>query len=315
MQAVFILSLVTMIMAIMGSMIAGGTSGASQLTADRITETRTLFTDISKVILNDITRQHLHANPQGITDPAEYIRNMPAVKQLASGRYADPAADAWGNPIQGRIFTTYENLQTSSAIRVVVPVTGFAFVSGGPDGIIQTNLPTVTQLSQIIGITAPQGSDDIVLNFHNRGAQEEQFAVMRASLSRIGSAAVGELKARLSILRQERLEEYQRLIAAGQAADASMLDITMDPCTAEVPCFLPLDNTDTGIANRRRLGIDGEFDSLQRTVDGGRMEVVAVQPATLADPMVLRLRNSDSPTTWGNPRNSFNYQIEVIAIE
>ncbi len=312
MQAIFFLSLISMIMAIMASMIAGGSSGASQLTADRVVETREFFKGMSKVVLSDITHEYLNANPQGYTDIGDYIRNYQQLRQLAPGRYENPATDAWGRPLEGRIFTVYESLQSSGNIRVVVPVTAIAFVSAGPDGEFQTVLPTVTMLSQVIGMQPPAGSDDIVLTFHNRRAQEEQFAAMQASLRRIATASVKELQTRVSDYRQQKLKEYQDQVTGGVVADIDNIDITNDPAA---PRFLPLTNTAQGLANRRALGIDGEFATLERKINGGSMEVTSSAPALLSEPLTLRLVNGSTPTSWGNPRNSFNYQIEVTAIE
>ncbi len=312
MQAVFFITLITTVIAIMSAIISGGSSNSAQLKASYIAETRDYFEAMAKVVLNDITRQNMHANPKDYTDVAEYVRNMPQLKQLSPGRTEDAASDAWGRPLQGRIYTVYETLQASGGINVTVPVTAMAFVSAGPDGVMQTTLPTVTQLNQVTGISAPAGSDDIVLTFHNRRAQEDLFASTQASLRRIGSAAVKELQGRLADHRQKRLKVYQQDISAGKPVNIDMLDVTQD---VDAPRFLKLDDSEQGLANRRSLGVDGDFNTLERTVNGGRMEVIAAAPASLAAPLVLRIRNTGSPTPWGKPANSFNYQIEVTAIQ
>ncbi|RYG61564.1 MAG: hypothetical protein EON60_03040 [Alphaproteobacteria bacterium] len=288
----------------MGSIIAGISSSSAKLNADFKVETQTYLEAVRTVVTTDITPEFMHANPNNLATLAAYLRGMPQLKQLASARTGDAATDAWGRELRGAIFTANEALQAN----VFAPVTGIALVSAGPDGVFQTTVPTVTQLSQVTGIAAPSGSDDIVVTFNNRRAQEDVFASMQAALRRIGTAAVKELQGRLATHREKQLVAYQKAITEGKSPDISMLDVSKDPTA---PTFKKLDSTTAGLANRSALGIDGDFDMLQRTVKGGSMEVVATAPATAADPLILKLQNTKKATPW----SKVTYQLEVTALD
>ncbi|RYG61746.1 MAG: hypothetical protein EON60_02370 [Alphaproteobacteria bacterium] len=288
----------------MGSIIAGMSSSSAKLNADFKVETQTYLEAVRTVVTSDITPEFMHANPSNYTTLATYLRGMPQLKQLASSRTGDAATDAWGRQLRGAIFTANEALQAN----VFAPVTGIAMVSAGPDGVFQTTVPNVTQLSQITGISAPSSSDDIVITFNNRRAQEDVFASMQAAMRRIGTAAVKELQGRLSAHREKQLAAYQKAITEGKSPDINMLDVSKD---STAPTFKKLDSTTAGLANRRALGVDGDFDVLQRTVRGGSMEVVATAPATAADPLILKLQNTKKATPW----SKVTYQLEVTALD
>ncbi|PZP39993.1 MAG: hypothetical protein DI585_02255 [Pseudomonas fluorescens] len=318
MQAIFILSLFSMMLTVVASIISSGTSNTSLLTKERIAETNAFFQSVENVVLNDITIENMHGNPMGYATPAEYIRNESRLSSLSNGRLADPALDAWGRPIAGVIFTEYLSLTNSSDPdnRVMVPVTGIVMVSGGPDGVIQTNIPAVTSLVALQGIVVPSNAagapanDDIIYTFDNRTIQQNYLATLKSHMERIGTAALKEYQARVSSYRQVKLDAYKANIAAGRDVPAPDLTLAGD---ANAPRMMALANTTAGIENRRALGVDEDFNEIQRILPrNGRMVVTAPQPASAVDPLIITINNdSANPTPWGRPSNSLNYVVRV----
>lgn len=304
MPAIFFITLLTAIMGIMGAIISGMSSSSAQLKANYIAETRTYFDSVRQVVLSDITPQNMHANIAGGTDIVAYLRATPQIQQLASGRTGDAATDAWGRTLKGYIVTENQALQAN----VIAPVTAIALVSAGPDGVFQTKITAATTINQVTSLAVPAGSDDILISFTNRGAQEQILAGMEAAMRRIGSAAVKELQGRLAAHREKQLASYQKQIKDGGSPNISMLDVSLD---TTAPKFIALNNTKNGIANRRALGIDNDFDTLQRVLPNkGSLQVIATAPTTSKAPLVLQLQNATKPSPWP----TVNYQIRVTAL-
>lgn len=318
MQTIFIISIFSLIMTVISGIISMGTSNTAQLTEQRVVETKQFFQSIAKVALNDITMEYMHGNPNGSTTPEAYISNLSEVKRLSSGRLTNPALDAWGQTIQGAIITEYQSLTTStdSNNKVVVPVTGYLLVSGGPDRIIQTVIPPITNVGQIYSVVVPTNAtgvpqnDDIIYSFDNRNIQQQILASIKARLNRIGTAALKELQVRISSYRQAKLTAYQAQVAAGQEGNLNLLDLSTD---ASAPRFLALDDTAQGLINRRQLGVDEEFEILEREIgSGGRFVLSAPQPGSATAPLVIGVANaSNKKTPWGTTANPFKFQIKV----
>lgn len=313
MQTIMIIAIFSMVIAIMGSMISNGTSNSKQLVQDRVTETRQFFDSVAKVVRSEITPDYFEGNPNGATTPADYIKGLQQLKLLSTGRMSDPSLDAWGRPIDGRIFTSYQSLtsSTDSRNKVLVPVTGFLFVSSGPDGILQTTIPTITNLSGIYGVVA--AGDDIVYSFDNRRAQEDMLKSIDARMQRIGTAALKELQSRVAPYRQAKLAAYQAQVANGKDVSIDTLDITHD---VNAPTFIDLGSTSQGLDNRLKLGVDEEFTILEaRTPTNKQMALTTEVPATLSDPLVIEIKNNaNRPTPWGNPASGFVYTVYVSAV-
>lgn len=316
MQAIFIISIFSLVLTIMASIISSGTSNTAQLTKQRIEETHAFFEKVAKVTLNDITLNQMMANPANATNPADFIKGMSQLSLLSSGRMGDPSLDAWGKPIQGVIFTEYQSLTNNSDSRVTVPVTGIVLVSGGPDGIVQTPIKPVTSLSGIYGIVVPTGAtgapanDDIIYAFDNSTMQQQALDGLKAHMERIGSAALRELQTRVGAYRQVKLAQYQSDIAKGKDVNISNLDISTDP---NAPRFLALDNTQTGLNNRRQLGVDEDFSVIEETLpNGGQLVLNAPTPVNATDPLVITVTNSsNNPTPWGTKAVPLQYVIKV----
>lgn len=318
MQTIFIISIFSLIMTVISAIISMGSSNTAQLTDQRIEETRQFFENISRVALNDITMEYMHGNPNGATTPESFIKNLSEIKRLSSGRLTNPALDAWGQEIQGAVLTEYQSLTASTdpENRVIVPVTGYLLVSGGPDRVIQTTITSPTNVAQIYSVVVPTNSvgvpqnDDIIYAFDNRTVQQQILESIKARMNRIGTAALKELQVRISDYRQTKLATYQQQVASGQQGDLTLLDITNDTAA---PKFLALDNSNQGKDNRRLLGVDEEFAMLEREIGtGGQFVLSAAQPSSTMAPLVIGITNDPAkPTPWGRPANQFRFQIKV----
>lgn len=315
MQAIFIFSLFAFVLALMGSIITAGTKSAETLTADRIKEAGRFFEAMATVIKHDVTQKYLTANPHNsLTIPA-YINGLPEVAAMSAGLYSSPGVDAWGKPLQGAIVTQYQ-LVTASAdadSTVSVPVTAIAFVSGGPDGVVQTAIPTnpstIGQVRNIVVPTDASGkptSDDIVYTFDNREDQLRLLQTMQQHMERIGTAALAEYQFRALAFRTSLVEAYQRDVAAGNVVAAPNLDLAAH---ADSPRMLSLNSAE----NRYKLGVDEDFAILERTLASGRRMVLsAVAPVGASSPLMLTLSNSaSSPTPWGTTSMPLRFVVRV----
>ena len=302
----------------MASMISNGTSNVAVLNKQRVDETLAFFENISKVALQDITNNYYHANPHNATTVADYIKGLTELRRLSTGRLSDPSLDAWGQPILGRIYTQYQPLSAGSDNKntVMVPVTAFAFVSTGPDRILQTPIPAnITNMSQITGIIAPSDSDDIAYTFNNLAAQQALLESIKLRLNRIGTATLKEVQADLAGYRRKKLDIYQTMISEGKDVSiTSVVDIANDP---DAPRIASLDGvTNDGRQHRYNIGVDEDFNILERSLSGGGNFIVSSTATTNpSDSFEIILLNSKNfPTPWGKPASSFRYQITIQAV-
>ncbi|TKW60933.1 MAG: hypothetical protein DI628_08590 [Blastochloris viridis] len=312
----FIFSLFTFVLALMGSIISFGSKDAAILTDERIKETGRFFEAMAQVIKTDVTQKYLTANPNNHVTIANYITGLPEVAAMSAGLYNDVGVDAWGKPLQGAIVTEYQLITASADANsaVSVPVTAIAFVSSGPDGVLQTVMPlNPTTINQVRNIVAPSDaagrptSDDIVYTFDNREDQMRQLQTLHAHMERIGTASLKEYQYRVSDFRAALIKQYETDVALGKAVAAPDMNLANQP---NPPKMLSLDSS----ANRYKLGVDEDIAILERTLASGRRMVLsAVTPATATAPLVLTLTNSSSsPTPWGTSSRPFRYVVRVF---
>jgi len=316
MQAMFIFSLFTFVLALMGSIISFGSKDAAILTDERIKETGRFFEAMAQVVKNDVTQKYLTANPHNHVTIANYIKGLPEVAAMSAGLYNDLGVDAWGRPLQGAIVTEYQLITASADANSVVsvPVTAIAFVSSGPDGVLQTVLPlnptTINQVRNIVVPTNGSGlptSDDIVYTFDNREDQMRQLQTIHAHMERIGTASLKEYQYRVTSFRAGLIAAYEQDVALGKAVAAPDMNLANH---SNAPKMLSLESE----ANRYSLGVDEDIAVLERTLASGRRMVLsAVTPATANSPLELTLTNSPgSPTPWGTSSKPFRYIVRVF---
>lgn len=315
MQAMFIFSLFTFVLALMGSIITFGTKSSENLTLDRIKETGRFFEAMAQVIKNDVTQKYLTANPNNHKTVPTYIVGLPEVAAMSAGLYSNVGVDAWGKPLQGAIVTEYQlitaSADASSAVRV--PVTAIAFVSSGPDGELQTVIPsnptTIGQVRNIVVPTSASGlptSDDIVYTFDNREDQMRLLQTLHAHLERIGTASLKEYQYRVTDFRADLIKKYEQDVAKGIAVTAPDMELASH---SNAPVMLSL----TTVSNRYKLGVDEDIAILERTLASGRrMVLTATAPSSTTAPLRLTLTNNpNNPTPWGTTSAPFVYVVNV----
>ena len=323
MPTVIILALFSLVFTLIAGIVSHSTSNVAVLNKQRIGETYTFFENIAQVATQDINNSYYHANPKNAKTIVEYIKGLSEMKRLSTGRMTDPTLDAWGQTVEGKIYTEYQPLSSSTDTlnHVMVPVTAVALVSSGPDRILQTSIPgNITNMSQINGIIAPSGSDDIVYHFDNRNSQQLLLDTIKLHLNRIGTATLKEIQSKLTDYRRAKMTIYQDLISQGKDVSlTSVVDIAKDP---SAPHIAPLDGTSIqGKKHRRDIGVDQDFALLEAPLGGGGKFVVS---STLtnnpADPFQIILTNFNEDTKktpWGDPstpNKPLRYQITIQAV-
>lgn len=315
MQAMFIFSLFTFVLALMGSIITSGTKGAETLTEERIKETGRFFEAMAQVIKNDVTQKYMTANPFNHVTIPNYITGLPEVAAMSAGLYSSVGVDAWGKPLQGAIVTQYQLITASADANsaVSVPITAIAFVSSGPDGVLQTVIPanptTIGAVRNIVVPTNAAGqptSDDIVYTFDNREDQMRMLQTIHSHMERIGTASLKEYQYRVTDFRAGLIRQYETDVALGKAVAAPDMDLSTH---ANPPVMLSLATPE----NRYKLGVDEDILILERDLSSGRrMLLSAAAPTTATAPLVLTLTNDPSkPTPWGTSSSPFRYTIRV----
>jgi hypothetical protein len=315
MQAMFIFSLFTFVLALMGSIMTSGSKSSEILTEERIKETGRFFEAMAQVIKTDVTQKYLTANPNNHSTIPNYITGLPEVAAMSAGLYSSVGIDAWGKPLQGAIVTQYQLITASADANstVSVPVTAIAFVSSGPDGELQTVIPTnPTTINAVRNIVVPTDSsgkptsDDIVYTFDNREDQMRLLQTIHSHMERIGTASLKEYQYRVTDFRANLIKEYETNVSLGKAVAAPDMDLST---YANPPKMLSLE-TD---ANRYALGVDEDMAVLQRELASGRNMVLnAAAPTGANAPLILTLTNSTTkPTPWGTSSAPFRYIVRV----
>ena len=314
MQALFLISLFTFVIALMISFITSGTFSAAQLTQQRFDDTRRYFEAMAQVIRAEVTQENMHANPGTYATIPEYIRNMPSVAAMSSGLYGDAATDAWGNELTGAMITRYLMLSAPADPNqaLSVPVTAFAFVSGGPDGQVQTVLPSApTQLSDVINIAAPtdaQGlptTDDIVYTFDNRREMTQLVDNIKSHASHVGITALKKFQADMSLYRDQQLAAYRAAIVAGQTVSPPSLNSSSDP---NAPRLAAVNDS----ASQAALGVFEDVEAIQRALPAGGRLVFSSNTPDMASPnLEITVRNHPTSPTPLGPGSAFRYMLLI----
>ncbi len=314
MQALFLISLFTFVIALMTSFIVSGTFNAAQLTKQRLDDTFRYFESMAEVIRAEVTQENMHGNPGTYATIPQYISNMPTVAAMSSGIYGNAATDAWGREITGAMLTRYMRFSAPSDSNQVlsVPVTAFAFVSGGPDGQVQTTLPSApTQLSDILNIAAPtdaQGNpttDDIVYTFDNRREMMLIIEDIKGHASKVGVTALKKFQADMATFRDQQLADYRAAIVAGQTVSPPSMDFSNNPNAPRLPA---VDVSST----QALLGIFEDVEAIERILPSGGRLVLSSNTPNMANPnLVITVRNHTTNPTPLGPGASFLYTLII----
>ncbi|MBI1308532.1 MAG: hypothetical protein GC129_01560 [Proteobacteria bacterium] len=306
MQAMLFLAIFSLFLSVTGGIIVGAGESTAQLSRMRVDAAQDYMNAVRKVAQN-ITLDNFELAPSSQTDILAFIRTTPDLAQLGTGRWADPTLDPWGQPMQGLMVRENRVLYSNPpSDTVVVPVTGVALISSGPNHKLETTIPAVGSISALQGILPPVGSDDIVITFTNEDAQRDNWANVRQHLGRIASAQLRYYQEQVNAYRTTIMNQYLTQLQSGSA------NLTLDFTTLmandpNAPRFLDL-SVD---ANRRLLGVDEDFRLLEKTLPGGGKLAIT----SIANPdssLTLRLtNNATSPTPWGSPASSLSYSINL----
>lgn len=294
MQAIIIMALFSLVLSIAGGIAIGSGPNTQQMVQMQVQQMQEYMRNV-EIIMNDITRNELEAAPSTVTDMVPYIQSNQNLMQLSSGRWADPALDAWGNPLKGYVVRENRVLYVNGTDKIVAVVTGVVLASAGPDREFQTSIPTVTTIAALQGILPPVGSDDIVAVFTDEATQQDLWQGMMTRMRRIANAELNDYQLKLGTYKLALEEKYRQEIAETGAVTSPSLEVMLktDP---DAPQYADLNST----AGRLALGVDSDFSALERTWgNGGRMKVTSTSNAD--GTLTLQLVNDPlNPTIWGS---------------
>lgn len=299
MQALLFMAIFSMFMSVATNIVVGSVGSTQQLTNQRRQETEEFFKNIGMVI-NNLTRNAFEAAPVNQTDPIALIENTQELSQLGGGHWRGPTYDPWGSQIIALMARENRVIYTNGIDTVVAPVSAFALVSPGPNRALETELPGAASIASLQGILPPVGSDDIVSVFTNEAAQRENWAVVQHRVERIAAAEMRYYQVQAFQYRNQLMNQYlQQIKATGVLVPPDISQMMKDDPNA--PQFLDLNRDAAGLdSNRRKLGVDDDFNIIERTLtNGGRLKVV-----TTTNPdktITLKVINDpNNPTPWNS---------------
>lgn len=305
MQAIIVVALFSLVLAIAGGIAIGSGPNTQQMTRMQVQQMQDYFHDV-EVVMRDITSNQLEAAPATVNDIVPYIQSNQNLMQLSSGRWADPALDAWGNPLKGYVVRENRVLYTNGSDKVVAVVTGVVLASAGPDREFQTDVSAAGTIAALQGILPPVGSDDIVAVFTDESTQQETWQGMMTRLRRIANAELNDYQLKLASYKLALDDKRRQELADTGAITTPSLDVMLktDP---DAPKFADINVA----ANRLALGVDSDFSALERIWgNGGRMKVVST--ANADGTLTLQLVNDPlNPTVWGSSGSGLQYSIII----
>lgn len=303
MQAMLLIAVFSLFMSVAGSIVINSGAGTAQITQQRIDEMKTYFEAI-EIVVSDITRNNFQFGTSAADDVATLVRNTRELSQLSTGRWSDPMLDAWGSLITAVQAREFRALASGNG-QIVAPVTAVALISPGPNKQLETVIPGTLTIASLQGVLPPSGSDDIVHVFNNESAQRQNWDKVQHHLSRIAAAELRFYQMQIFEYRNTLMTDYLALLRNSGGASVPDISVIManDP---DAPHFKDI----SSMAARYELGIDDDFSAIERNLQGGgRLEVqTTLNPDKSA---TLTVRNSSSPTPWGNPASNLSYSMTL----
>lgn len=290
MQSILVLAVFSLLMGLLASFVANTGSSTAQLDKQLARETQDYFRAIEQVVNGELTPNQLEASPPAWT--AEQVLNQPALRPLAPGRWGSPLLDSWGNPIAMNTKFLRQNIALSG--QAVAPVTGFIFISAGPDRVFQTTLISPSSLPALQGVVPAAGSDDIVLAFTDDDAQRAVLANLTSRLERIANAMLRDYQSKMTVYRATIENNYRTALQTNPATPPPDWN-TILVNDANAPRFA--DVNDPNIRNS--LGVTEEFAYLERLLPGnGRFQVTLSSPDLRQSATLGLINYSASPSPW-----------------
>jgi hypothetical protein len=306
MQTIIFMAIFAMFFSVVASVISMGTVSSATIKAEAIAKTQQYLSNMAQVINDQITSQYFTANPGGKNTLDDYVRSRPELTALTISRNGDTFADAWSRPIKGDwVKDEKQFLLNDPTNQVRVPVTAFLLVSMGPDGILQTKIPALKNVSDVYGVR-PEG-DDILTAFDNRGAQTQLLNTIQSRINRIVAASVKNLEGRLNARQQALLREYKTQVENGLSPSLDMIDLKNDtPLKTKIAAkqlFYDLDKEE----DCQPIGVEEECDKLLNTPAPDTFSMNSDTTQTSMDPMTIHVEVA-------NGNDTFPWKLKIQAI-
>jgi hypothetical protein len=190
--------------------------------------------------------------------------------------------------------TRFLRQNTALSSQAVAPVTGFIFISAGPDRIFQTTLISPSSLAALQGVVPPAGSDDIVLVFTDDDAQRSVLASLTARLERIANAMLRDYQRKMTVYRATIESNYRTALQTNPAASPPNWN-TILLNDANAPRFADITNDSV----RNALGVTEEFAYFERLLPGnGRFQVTMNSPDLRQSATLGLINYLASPSPW-----------------
>jgi hypothetical protein len=298
MQAVVLFALFGFFFAVVGGIIAYVNTTTQQLRLAMVAQTTRQFAGLDTLITRHVVPDNLES-PSPASGNAEaaatYLCKIADATQVVDCTVNQSARDPWHRDLKGWVFRQSVPLYTQKGLLFTVPVTTYALLSPGPDGIVQTTYADGSPLTRAPDqanrklTTLVAAGDDILQVFSDLPAQQNTANAFDTALGRISLAAQRnyleqfyQFKSKLEDLYgQDTLVDSNGLfdITGGdKQLNAKVMNLwkTKAKTDPDAPSFGKMLDAQ-GALNTYALGVDGDIGTLQRTLPGGGAMILNAQ--------------------------------------
>jgi hypothetical protein len=218
MQAFYFFAIFGLLSSIIGGIIAVSNLTTQRLRVMLLNEAHEQFRSANVMLNGQYIPNYLQSPPipgAGTSTPAgPYVCGIEDIRQILNCSSGVPK-DPWNHDITGVVVRQMQAIATKTNLVFNVPVTGYALLSAGPDGIIQSTLPSnPTTIAQLTALT-PSG-DDILEVFTDQKGQQDNVGRVEGALTRIGQAAIQNYQRQFALIVKPSLAS---IYAAANFAD------------------------------------------------------------------------------------------------
>ena len=350
MQPLIFFALFGALLAAIAGIITTATDSTRQFVTNQITETRTYFEKVRLILTENVTPALMQIPyltcPDGISYTENDVRaylcqpNIARLTQWVGSGYG--IIDPWKREFTGFVIRDETPIYASAPDYVVtVPVTAFALVSRGPDGELATQLEadlgalsSSSSSRDVLRLSAPDpatcdvatdGScDDIVLTFSNQVAQQRRWEAVKASVDRIGSAALRNYEQQFMKFAAELPVIFANNLSQFVDADGNIVFTSQNVNIWQGQGLNPptLGAVDLSSATTRTAaGVDEEFRYLTDPISSGGSGLALAFAVTSSangyqDVLTISVTNSASPWgLWESQGGLLTYRKVVEATE
>jgi hypothetical protein len=202
MQAFYFFAIFGLLSAIIGGIITLSNLTTQRLRVMLLNQAHEEFRDADVMLNGQYIPDYLQSPPiagGGPSTPAgPYVCGIEDIRQILNCSSGVPK-DPWNKDLTGVVVRQMQAIATKNNLVFNVPVTGYALLSAGPDGVVQTTLPTnPTSIGQLTALTA--SGDDILEVFTDVKGQQDNVGRIENALSRIGQAATENYQHQFSLI-------------------------------------------------------------------------------------------------------------------